>query len=260
MGELLNGDNPATRLWVLLASIHQTSANTILYDAWKPLLFAQDRPEFLRRYASALELPDLIEERAGALNLDGTSRELLLLPLKPARQSLRLGFEKPVAIFCQVIDSSTLARLEMLADRLRAEVPDPAVASEELEKWHQDIRTLFDEVLEADLPTVTKRLLLRLVGTLENALRGIRISGVVGVNNAAEAVIGGLIVNQAEVAETGTGKEIAKKLGQIAAKVLLTVTLVHTSAQLPGDIAKLLELGSGSSVHRALPPDPAKQP
>lgn len=243
-------NNPASRLWSLLAKGHEVPGNEPVWKAWVHLLELGDDTdlgECMRHFAAVYALPRQI--RAAVEAREDLNRELLLRQLPRVEERLySMSLHQPWAEFIRPIDPPLIESMEYIADALARVAPEPIIDKQTVKRLHEEIRVLFDEVADADLEDDLRESLLYHLQAMDDALRQVKTRGVSALAYAVEAAVG------AELIRTGRGEPPPetgprRKFWDFVARATVVVGLVNQTLALPPAVQDL-----AGDPERQLPP------
>ncbi len=189
-------DNPAGRLYGLLAAIKGMTEVTTLSNAWANALEIEETELPLRLADVARLIPDLQKavDRAGD---DVHTR--LVTRHRSSWANLIFPFQHPFGAMLKDVSlpsDDAMDALASLSSHLHHLAPDGRIPSvDEVEKLREQIDTLRGDITASDLPDDVKALVLLRLEAIADALAHLSVTGPGGVRSAIEALIGTAVVS-----------------------------------------------------------------
>lgn len=241
-------NNPAGRLLdlVLAGDNIGNSTQVPIRDAWRRILDVErgDDAALMRRLAQVYELPEAI--RREITMLDDVPADLLLREMTKVDAALQLPLTDAWQSFRSRVDATTRYSLEVISDVLARRAPEPELTTDQLADLLGNVRSLLDDVLTADLPADLREFLARHLQAMEQAIEEVRIRGADALRDAAEAIIGGVVIRSQTVGapKDETGNTFWKKLISVAAGVLVLLNVGKGTLELGQEVYKALPVAS----------------
>lgn len=259
-----NDGNPAKRLYNIVSKVnpsYQTfknngRVNPNNWQVWADVFEINIQGDF------TLEKQLKIVERLNqSRNLVNEVEQILLKNneidhekyLKPFTKLKEL-FPAPVRLsdsFTLTIDGVDLTILEFCIDAVAKIYREKTVDEEELKELLNQIRDLYEEIVDSEIDDTLKRILLDILKVMEDAIHEYRIRGIERLHEAVEHFIGIYIVNKeiienSESEKVGRVRELIRKFGSLYSFAADSVQLLGSGETIRNTkevITKLL--GSG---------------
>lgn len=214
----------------------------IAWKAWACVLeLGEDATlaDCLRHLAPVYELPADI--RAAVEASEGLNQELLLRHLPSVEECLAtVNLQgKWDAEFLRLVPAPVVESIEYTADALSRARPEPVIEQEIVQRLHKDIRTLFDEVAQANLKSDLRQSLLYHLQAMDDALRQVKTQGVPVFLHAVEGAVGAELIRIGHgEAPPDTGPR--RKFWDLVARAAVVAGLVNQVLALPPAVEKVV--------------------
>ena len=188
---MANINNPAGRLYLILAEGRKKGLNTITGDVWPNLLDVpqDDSATLLRKLGQVMALPAVIRDEV--YRLENVDHSLLLQWLPKVNEAFRsLNLQSKWHEFIGYIDDAALYGLQICDDMLSRTQRNVQVNEDELMKIHAEALELFQEILHAEIDPELKKHLLEQLRLIDNAIQDYRIGGIKPIETALDATLG----------------------------------------------------------------------
>lgn len=218
-------NNPAGRLHALLTKARvppRDNDNAKARDRWAEVLEvdAQDLPTLLARLSAVIALLSQVRAAIGSVPDIDQDRFLRYLP-QIERAFSRLNLNNGWKSFASPIDKTAMYSLHLCDERLSALKPEISLPEDKLERLHQQVRDMFDDISANVSNPRLRSFLLEHLGAMDQALRKYRISGTPPLERAVEAAVGGYVIRSAQGDKGVTEASATKKLMVIIAVILV---------------------------------------
>ncbi len=149
------------------------------------------------------------------------------------------------------LGGSDITILEFCIDAVDKVYKEKIVDENELKTILSEIQTLYEQIVESEIDTKLKRILLDLLKIMENAIHEYRIRGVERLRESLEQIVGIYILNKetienSKAEEVGKVKRILNKFGSMYSFAADTVQLLGSGEVIKNTgefITKLLSSG-----------------
>lgn len=201
-------DNPAGRLYLTLNRGLQTGGNQQTLKVWGDLLGTHHHPTLLRRIGALFSLPERIEVKVGQVEVRNPGTRIspaVLLRWKPnVEKAFGVPLTNPWQNAAQYLDTATMLGLEVCAEHLSREAPEPILDIKELAKVREYLDGVLAELQEGrdDVPPHLREFLLRKTVEMLEAIDRYGFLGVEPVRRAFDSSVGGLATKN-KVARAG---------------------------------------------------------
>lgn len=247
-------NNPAGRLHEILTKAleikqvryNNTSATEVLAEALE--IDSNDPRDF---FQGLTNLYNLVKDTKLAIErLKDINHELYLRPIQNIEKALGtkdLGNVEWKTIR-GIIQSDTMALLEVCADALSRKDAETVIDQEHLSELQNEVRLLLEKTMEADLTDEIKSFIFEKLQSIEQAIINYRFYGSAALQKAIEASIGAAIRHGEQIKEKQENPVVARFFDIILKADSLLRVIVNTKQLSPG-VKQVVErfLGSGNS-------------
>jgi hypothetical protein len=250
-------NNPAGRLYEILANAMEIggSGGLVIQRGIKVSEQRQTRVVL----AKALEIdnpdsPDLfdgISQLFGLVNntelainkLQDVNTELYLraiIEVKEAFNSLQFNLTQDWDIIANKIDKSTLEKLEFCADALSRQQKEIVLDNEQLNELFDEVRTLLEKVLDANLDKDMKSFMLEKLQDIDRAIINYKFQGSKGLIQAIESTIGATVLDE-KLLRTQKENPIVNSFFTLIGRVASVLNVYNNTKKLAPDVGKMLQ-------------------
>ena len=237
-------ENPAKRLYALLANAKKQNAKTSTGEIWASVLGIEpsNRGELLVGIADVIHLVDKVKR--SITNLDDANHDLLLERFgNVERVFTNLNFSQTWEHGQKFLDETTMYSLRICSDVLSKGIGNKEISGEELKKIQSDVDELLNTILSADFDAELKSVLVENLEVIRKSIISYRINGVDGMRQALEKSIGASFINQKlreELTKDEKANPFVQKFRSVLGSVSRLVLEFAMSATLEAGIGKLL--------------------
>lgn len=254
---MLTANNPAGRLYLLLADARTKPPNTVVRQVWADVFgVSPDSPiDILQSMAQLINL--ILEAKDAVTQLDDINHDIYLRPLNKIGDAFsKINLETQWDNFRNNIDDATMTSLEFCSDTLSRRVNEEIITDEDLSDILAVAGSLLEVVLDADIDSTLKAILVENIEAIRSATLGYRVSGAKGLRRAVEVSLGSMMwyrdLFERELSDSKKKKTILDYLSLVD-KIKTIVDTAMKLKLLTAPVAHFL-LGDPSSVE--LPPSP----
>jgi hypothetical protein len=175
-------------------------------------------------------------------NLQNVNTELYLRAInevKEAFNSLNYNLTQDWLLIANKIDKSTLEKLEFCADALSRQQGEIVLNNEELNELFDEVRTLFEKVLDADLDKDIKSFMLEKLQDIDRAIINYKFQGSKGLIQAIESTIGATVLD--EKLRTQKENPIVTSFFTVIGRVASVLNVYNNTKKLAPDVGKMLQ-------------------
>lgn len=251
----------AGRLHSILVEAVRLPNTLAMKDAWGTLLkvSAKDRTELLHRLADVLSLP--LIARLEVNRLDHVNHAHLLQWVEPVNRAFSaVSLDASWEAFKNGLgkDTAPLLSLQIAADMIDRQWPQPACEDDELRELSARVAGLRDDVLASRLASDLKEFILEHLRRVQHGIDAYHVRGPEGLRDAVQNAYGALLT-QPDIArratKTAQGRRFADLLNGLLVAVSLSADLL-TLGQFVGPA--LLPPSAVEGVVIEEPPSPAQ--
>jgi hypothetical protein len=212
-------DNPAGRLLWLIEQARKEDQTLAAINAWANV-FGVDVGD---RYALMCRCTDMVQllqvTRAAVVELSDSDPDFHLRHLGVI-ETMLANFQmlegQQIGQFLNRLTPEALYGLEACASLLHRECPEPTLTQADFEELVAQVRDLIDNTLRSDeLDAEIKQYIVDRLRSVEDALIHIRITGIQGINVAADGAAGGLLRYWQRVGKTRIGIACRDFIGKL---------------------------------------------
>lgn len=249
-----DSDNPAGRLYRLFMDLHAafpTDQQQRPKQAWTAIVALVGNEAGLAGEAAIVSgvasLPAQIRDAVHALAVDDGRKEHLLDGLSEIERGIfqMLNRQSLYSVFCEfatsgvVPQSAAISGLSHCSYELHRSAPEVTVSDEDLERIISLITELMEDVSDADLPDMVKRVMLNHLSALLQAARNVRFAGTQPLDDALFALTGS-VVNRANAEEDLSRVGLWEKFKKVVQGLNLMLSMAQGAAQLEQGISRIL--------------------
>jgi hypothetical protein len=235
-------DNPAARLHELLGNLRshpeQDAAVGLPLGQYLGADYPNEMAPLLRSLADVYALPDQIRYEVKFLPIPDTT--VLLKRLSEVETAFgRMTLNQNLRQFNDQISDAAMDNLDTCASMLRQLGTFAVVDESTLSKIRDQVAALLEEVL-ADSDALGTALFEQLIGHLYEMLRAIdtyKVTGAGPIVRSAERAVGAIVVDIVNGGDKLARHSLGKKLGIVAAGVLMTLNIVTETVALTQALA-----------------------
>jgi len=227
-------NNPAGRLLRICKLLRGITAGVLLKDAWAQVVGTKsdDTPVLLRRIGVVIALVD--ETEHAIRRLDGVNHELFLKWRKPVVEAfsrLNLVGENLTSVH-QFLSPDVIMSLEYCDHELSRRCPERTIDAEALKQLLNEIKSLLDDVMEAELPPDIKAFILDKLDALQRAIEMYQFTGLDPVQAAVDGIIGTTIRQGKDHYDNTVQTDVGNRFWDVCSKAASLVTLAQTGQKL----------------------------
>jgi hypothetical protein len=198
--------------------------------------------EFFRRVVLFVELPKLARKQVDEL-MGHDSQDLYAQAIDEIANILEnLDMRENWNNYISAFSYRTLTLLETCERAVTQRLTVKPLGEEVLAGLLRDIQEAIQEVLDAEMETEVKQLLLEMLREVEGALLAYKISGLAGLRRAVERTLGAVVLHH-ELLEKSKAPGPIKRTFKALGAVLTTLRNIDFIAQLPEKVQDYLKLG-----------------
>jgi hypothetical protein len=231
-------NNPASRLLNVFEKLRSQNLNQPAIHGWRAVLALGTSFEVLDHLGQVMKLPLRIQK--AILDIPDINHEIFLRWTPQVEQGfLAHRLSGGLNEFLVPIDQNAVDRIEFCADRLSQTKPEKTLANEDIAKFKEQVGELQAELARTEIPQDLKVYISEHLIEIMIAINQYELVGITPLERALESTVGSAFLNRQRtdrVMETGIGKRFLKFIHWAA----ITVTLLHSAAQLPHDVSQLL--------------------
>lgn len=243
-------DNPAGRLYALLSAARvpvKGNDQVKVRDRWAEVLGVsdEDTPVLLARLSEVIALPSHVRAAIEAIPDERLDKSRYLATLPRIEQAFgNLNLHSQWSAFAKPITADVMVGLGFCDEILSRVAPETVVPEDKRRDFHTQIRDLMEDVAANEEDVDLRAFLLHHLIAMDRALTAYRISGTPPLETAVEAAIGAAHIRRA----TGKSSESPrlKRLGAIAASILLVLNIGNQGAELVERVFTALPSGSAA--------------
>jgi hypothetical protein len=239
---LLLINNPAARLLKLIQALRFHDANRPAMDAWRSVLAVapNDNPRLLERFGLVVMLPRRAKQ--AVLEVPDISHEIYLRWLPQVESAfVRQSLSGPLHQYLGQIDKTVELGIEFCAELLARQRPENTLGDDDLQALRKEFALLLTDLDVADIPLVLKHRISRHLAEVVKAIDDYQIAGVEALEHALETVVGAAVLDAA-TSEMFRGTTMGRRIWKAIKDTLIILSLLHSTIQLPGDVAGLQKL------------------
>jgi hypothetical protein len=175
-------NNAAGRLNDILVVGRTKAPQLTARQAWAQIfdLNPKNTAALLNAVAEVIHL--VRDAKAKVRSVDATNKQLYLKVFGPIEKAFaQANLEMKWSQFLNHLDQGTMARLEMVADILGREIPDPVAEVGDLSDLLDRTNALIDAAIAASIPQQLKTAILESLESIRNSIRSYRMRGFDGL-------------------------------------------------------------------------------
>ncbi|MGB5962046.1 MAG: hypothetical protein WBG73_15360 [Coleofasciculaceae cyanobacterium] len=202
-----------------------------------------DNPDSFELFDGIAKLSALVNDTELAINkTQDVNIELYLRAInevKEAFNNLHVNLPEDWLLIANKIDKSTLEKLEFCADVLSRQQGEIVLNNEELNELFDEVRTLLEKVLDADLDKDIKSFMLEKLKDIDQAIINYKFQGSKGLIQAIESTLGATIIN--EKIRSQKEKPIVTNFFTVIGRVASVLNVYNNTKNLAPDVGKMLQ-------------------
>jgi hypothetical protein len=244
---MIGVNNPAGRLYLLLADIRSQPNDTTLQRAWAHALNI-DEYDVSNLIVLIAEVVRLVEEVKGRIGNQNVDQSLYLKPFVKIQRVFTLSFGHQMTNAKEFLDDATMTGLEYCSELLARTTVEEAINADVLTELQADVDILIEKMLVANLPEDLKLLLLDCLQQIRQAILSYRIHGAKGIEAAIKTTIGSVHYYTMHAQEQPTenyDKETFREFISFLEKVLsIVANALNINLMISGIVTRLLGPGA----------------
>lgn len=241
---------PAGRLFDIFKEARTKPATDSSRKVWSSIFGVPENETgtILKMLADLIQLTH--ETKAKIEQLDDIDHQLYLKPFTKIEQILsKINLDAGWQQWKDQIDETTIYGLQICSDKLNRITNYTKIKNDELDKIRKSLAELTDMVLEADLHTSLKQLLIRNLERLRQSLISYRIKGIEGIEQEVALNFGSVLLYREEIrekTETDENKTLWQRYFSFLSRLNIILATAKNIKQLTGEeIIKLIGIGNG---------------
>lgn len=240
---------PAGRLFDIFQEARTKPATDSSRKVWSSIFGVPENETgtILKMLADLIHLTH--ETKAKIEQLDDIDHQLYLKPFTKIEQILsKINLDAGWQQWKDQIDETTIYGLQICSDKLNRITNYTKIKNDELDKIKKSLAELTDMVLEADLHTSLKQLLIRNLERLRQSLISYRIKGIEGIEQEVELNLGSVFLHKEEIQEkikTDENKALWHRYFSFLDGLNRTLATAKNIKQLVGPVIKLIGIDNG---------------
>lgn len=238
-------DNPAGRLYQLLADFHKRRPDTPLPTAWAGVLRMSlaELSDFMARMAPVFRLPDEIETEIGKIESSEYDRDLAMRWHGRVSEGLsRIFTGQQAGQVAALFDRESLASLEYCSYVLHQYRPQTTFADSDLDRILTLIRELRGEVRQdPGMDPALRDFLLRHADEMERALEDLAVRGPAALEDAFDHAYGAAMRRTDLTAKSEASRGAWRKFGELVVAVAAVLQIATAGIALPGQVRQEIE-------------------
>ena len=236
-------NNPAGRLYDILESARRQNPKEPTRKAWAAVFHVEpsDTGSLLQMLADLIGLVG--ETKSSIQRLDGVDHDLHLKPFTKIEKLLSsINLDASWEGWRNQIDDTTLLGLQFSADQLSRISGFTQIPSEELDEIRTSVDELFNAVVDSNLPSELKSLLVRNLESIRLALAAYLVRGIDGIREEVERSFGSILLYQQEIRQAKPEeREVCTKFFKLVGRLSQLVSLAYASKELAAPAIRALE-------------------
>jgi hypothetical protein len=229
-GRTKPGDYPSRRVWASIFGVPEIDTGTIL-----------------RMLAELIQLT--YETKVEIEKLEDVDHQLYLRPFQRIESLFsQINLDAPWKHWKDQIDEPTIYGLQFCSDKLSRATNYTKIDNDEIEKIKNSLSELTDQVLETQLDSFLKQLLVRNLESLRQSLIAYRIKGIDGIQQEIELNLGSMVLHRDEIRqkyEHSKSGNLWKKYLSFLDGLNKTIAAAKNLKQIGGaEVLKLLDLNN----------------
>ncbi|WP_443693152.1 hypothetical protein ACRZ5O_08525 [Pseudomonas protegens] len=230
-------NNPVGRLHDIYREARNHKESNTTHSVWESVLAAPagDLGELLRLIADVIHL-QVQAKQALKDGVDGDPT-IYLAPFKKLEQVFsKIQLHSPWANYRQYLDEATLNALAFGSHVLEAKSGRNPLTSEQTGEFLEKLDQLLRECLNSNLPESLMKLFHRNLESLRQALISYKISGIQGLEDEIDRVIGAMARHNSEIRDQtdDTSRGFMKSVFEVVANINESIQLAESVAKLSG--------------------------
>ena len=236
----MNYDNIAIRLLNVLNEGREISNGVKCKDAWSKLLNTKDNSELYYRLGIVMGMPNnLAQEVEDLFPTQKKSIDYIKRRLNAAFDAQNLNGQWNA--FISQIDDHTIIYLEMLADLLETQNKNKLLNDDEVNKVLENLRTVCNEIISADINSELKKYLLRKIRSLISSIEEYQLTGLNSILDSLDSSIGHLVTNK-DYRDFVQTTDLGKKVINVISLVSSVITIAIGTPEIGHSLNLLLEV------------------
>lgn len=236
-----NLNNPAGRLLVLLrAGRDKKKHNLPAVDVWSDLLNVpvDDKTRLLREIGRVFQIPALIRSRIEQIPTVDPIVYLKWLP-KLEQAFIVSTLAGPWRGCIDYVDDVAIYGIEVCDELLSRHSREKTLPRDQLDNLLRDTESLVHEVADCSIDEDLRQYILKHLEIVDRAIRDYILHGAQPLQEAVEAAVGSLVLNQ-ETYKRTSETEVGGKFWKVMGRALMLVGITAATIQIGKDVVKLL--------------------
>jgi hypothetical protein len=237
-------NNPAGRLYAILAEAKQTQDNVQLKTMWAKMfdVAPDDTAGLLAFFVQVMGL--VAQTRRAIESLTDVDKDAYLRPIVQIERAFtRANFETHCAEFKGIINDSVMVALDFCSDKLSRVAAEEMIDATVLRELLSDVQDMIEEILGSTMDASLKAVILDHLEAIRRAILQYKISGAEGIKRAMDSGVGSLL-RHADELKKSDNKSKVERLTKLLAKIDGYVTFGVGAKKLFGHAMELLQLGN----------------
>jgi hypothetical protein len=237
-------NNPAGRLYDILmeAKRKQGGEQTrkVLGDMFG--VQATDTSQILLIWADLITLSS--EAKEALNNLENIDHEIYLKPfIKLEKVLSTINLNQKWQTYSAEIDENTMYGLQFCSDTLGRSIGYSSIENKQISELQKEIEELAERIINTELPSELKDLIINNLENLRRALVVYRINGIDGLQREFERTVGSLVLHHSEIKNLeieSAGKHPVTDVFELMEKINKVITFAKTTKEIAAPIFALL--------------------
>lgn len=228
----MNYDNPAARLLSILEKAKEIPPSMNCRNAWKKLLGPiENNAMLISRLGKIMELPEqIIQAMQDGFPSQGDTWSHWEAQISQgfSAQNLNANWDS----FINNIDAHSIIYLRLASDLLHSKSNTKVIADEQINAVRESIQTIYEEVLNSELPGEIKKYVIRCLRKILVGIDEYHLTGALPLLDTIETMVGHSAIDKDYhnfLTDSDLGKRILDTLGSMADVVTVAVGLPQLS-------------------------------
>jgi hypothetical protein len=236
-------NNPAGRLYEILVRAIKIGKNVKNSTAKSVLSKVLDinNPDSFEFFDGVKKLVTLINDTELAINkLSNVNIELYQSPINEIKEAFRdFNFGGEWSKIADKIDRGTLQTLKFCADALSRQRGEIILNVEEINELHNEVRTLLERVLDAELNDDIRSFIFDKLQDIEQAIINYKFKGSEGLQKVIENTFGATLMND-DIKKEGENPIVVSFFTTIT-RIASMLSIYSNTKQLGADVGRVLQ-------------------